>query len=154
MDYNYEDTSAFEPTPEHVNPENTIPEIVPPAIPSPEATPEVTPAVTTEANAVNTSTTNIDLTAQPKPALKPFEAIALVLIACSLIYWGLGIKHVKKPTIKPAHKVVAVAKKETPKAVIKITQTITPQQQRGNNVSRRTRVERTDPAWKKWGPKQ
>lgn len=152
MDYNYDDTSASEPTPENPNSFTPIPEVeLQPIEVIP--TPAIGPIVTTETSVLNTANVSTDFKAQPKTTIKPFEAIVLILIAFTLIYCGMGIKHAKKAVVKPVHKVVAVAQKETPKAVIKVTPA-TPAPQRGNNVSRRTRIERTDPAWKKWGPKK
>ena len=108
MDYNYEDTST--------GPLPLQPESQPQS--QPDSTPIVvpTPVSTTSSSAVGASVT---VTPKKELPLKPFEAVTLVLVAIALIWCGMGMKHVKKPIVAPAHKVIAVVNKVTPKPTVK-----------------------------------
>jgi hypothetical protein len=134
MDYNYEDTSAWEPTAENTSPIETTP------------TPAVEPIIV--ANVTEAAV----VTEKQKATLKPFEAITLILIATVLIYLGAGIKHTKKPAVNKPQKVVNVVKKAEVKAVIQVTPTSA--KKTTNITSRNEKKEPRDPGWKKWGPKK
>jgi hypothetical protein len=120
-------------------------------IPSAEITPEIVLPVLQPTDSVPTPATHVNLKVQEKK-LKPFETITIILIAVLFIYWGMGIKHVKKSSVKPLQEVVITEKKNTPKAIIKITPAKA--QKKTISVNPRARTETRDPGWKKWGPKK
>jgi len=137
------------PTPENVNPSDFLPPLEPTPLPEEPQIVVSTPEVGTSSTAVIGPAVTANF-AEKK--IKPFETTTLILVAVMLIWCGMGIKHIKKPVVKPTQKAVVAVKKESPKAVIKVTPAIA--QKKIINVNPRARTETRDPGWKKWGPKK
>jgi hypothetical protein len=141
------------PTPasENVNPND----VTPPSIPTPASEPQIvtpTPVSETSSSAVSATVT---APVAKEAVLKPWEMATLVLVAVALIWCGMGMKHAKKPVAKPAHRIVEVVKKATPKVTVKAVIKVKPAKAvKKSNISHKVYTETRDPGWKKWGPKK